>query len=99
MKTPTANTEIITRKIQLVVNEPDKAIAGQVWQTLYRWQEVCFRAANTIMSHLFVQEQLPQMSYLADEVQRHLVDIHKQPSGLLNTSRINSTLRLLSRQY
>jgi hypothetical protein len=99
MKTPAANTEIITRKIQLLVNEPDKTIAGEVWQTLYRWQEVCFRAANTIMSHLFVQEQLPQMSYLADEVQRHLADIHKQPSGLLNTSRINSTLRLLSRQY
>ncbi len=82
------------------MNEPDKALAGQVWQTLYRWQEVCFRAANTISaSHLFAQEQLPQMSYLADAVQRNLADLHKQSDGLLNTSRINSTLRLLSRQY
>jgi IS605 OrfB family transposase len=99
-KEPTDNnTEIITRKIQLLVDEPDKDLERQAWQTLYRWQQVCFRAANTIMSHIFVQEQLPNMSYLADEVQRNLADMHKHPGGLLCTSRINSTLRLLSRQY
>lgn len=51
------STIILTRKIQLLINLPAEE-KKEVWEKLYRYQNRCFRAANLIASHLYVQEMI-----------------------------------------
>ena len=53
-----SDTMILTRKVQLIINSDDAAFIGEAYKTLYQWQYICFRSANYIFTHLFIQEQL-----------------------------------------
>lgn len=70
------STITLTRKIQLVidVSSEDKS---QIWEKLYRYQNRCFRAANLIVSHLYVQEMIKDFFYLTEEIQYKLSDEKK----------------------
>lgn len=52
---------ILTRRIQLRVDEPDKAAA---WQRLSTWQQIVVQAANRIATHHYIQENLKEFNYL-----------------------------------
>ncbi len=86
------NFTIVTRKIQLLVDSSDGAYIHQVLQTVRNWQHLCRQAANFIVSHRYLQEQLPEMVYLSSGAQTTLADN-------LATSQMNSTYQLLSHKF
>lgn len=93
------NTIILTRKIQLVIDSTDKAFIGQTYEALYRWRFICFRAANYIFTHRFLQEHIGEMIYLNEGTRTKLTDNKTDEQGILATSWLNSTLRLLSKHF
>lgn len=93
------STTTITRKIQVLIDSEDKDFVKAAYTTLYRWQSICWRSANYISTHLFVQHQLKDMVYLREDIQLKLADWTSDPQGMLVTSRMNSTYRMLAGQY
>ncbi len=89
----------LTRKIQLLIDLPSMEERIEAFKTLYRWQNRCYRAANLIASHLFVQGMIKEFLYLSEEVKYKLVDQKKDELGILNRSRMNSTYRLISDRF
>lgn len=90
---------ILTRKVQLVINSDDKVVVSEAFKTLYQWRYICFRAANYIFTHLFIQHQLKELFYLRDDVKVKLADSAKDPNGILTTSQLNTTYRMLSARF
>ncbi len=89
----------LTRKIQLLVDLPTKEERKEALDTLYRWQNRAFRAANFIVTHLYVQEMLKDFLYLSEGVKYKLADEKKDDLGILNGSRINTTYRVISNRF
>lgn len=92
----TAHNMILTKRIQLLVNSKDADQKREVWDTLFRWQRLCFRSANYVLTHQYVQDQIGEFFYINEGLKLKLSDIHKDPEGVLTTSRINTTYQLLS---
>lgn len=93
------NTMIVTRKIQLLIDSEDNEVIKQAKDQLYQWQRICFRAANMIMSHQFVQEQVKDFFYLTEEIKLKLTDQKKDENGMLQLSREGSTYHVLSQHF
>lgn len=93
------STLILTRKIQLIVDLPTQEERKEVLDTLYKWRNRCFRAANLIVSHLYVQEMLKDFLYLSEGVKYKLVDEKKDVDGILECSRMNTTYRVVSARF
>lgn len=92
------DTIILTRRIQLLINSKDKEVIKETYQKLYDWRYACFRAANYIFTHYYLQEQVKQLIYFTEDVRVKLGDITKDPEGILVTSRLNS-VRLILASY
>ncbi|RYZ52445.1 MAG: hypothetical protein EOP49_09450 [Sphingobacteriales bacterium] len=90
---------LLTRKIQLFIHHTDDEAIKAHYQTLYRWRYIVFRALNMVSSHLFVQEQLKDFFYFTEGFHLKLKDQAKDEEGVLNTSKLNTTSRLLSRIF
>jgi len=90
---------IITRKIQLRIDSNDKEMVKQTIGQLYGWQSICYRAANMIMSHQFIQERVKDFFYLTEEIKLKIADAKKEENGILKSSRQNTTYRLLSDHF
>lgn len=88
--------QVLTYKIQLLVDSDDATLKKQVIDTLYSWQNICFRCANMIMAHYFIQDQLKQFFYFTEKIQLKLADIKRDAEGVLTTSRMNTSYRVLS---
>ncbi len=89
----------LTRKIQLLVDLPTKGERKEALDTLYRWQNRAFRAANFMVTHLYVQEMLKDFLYLSEGVKYKLADEKKDDLGILNGSRIHTTYRVVSNRF
>ncbi|TRZ42483.1 hypothetical protein [Robertkochia solimangrovi] len=89
----------LTRKIQLLVDLPTKEERMEAISKLYQWQNRCYRAANLIVSHLYVQEMIKDFFYLSEGIKYKLADEKKDDSGILNRSRINTTYRMISDRF
>ncbi|WP_262245350.1 hypothetical protein [Parapedobacter soli] len=89
-------TIILTRKIQVYVDCEDKAQKDAHYKQLYEWQFLAFQAANLIFTNLYVQDRVKDLIYFTDEVKVKLADRAKDEDGILNTSRMNTTYRVLS---
>ncbi|MCX2432834.1 hypothetical protein [Pedobacter sp. GR22-10] len=92
-------TMIVTRKIQLLIDSDDKEFIKQARDQIYNWQWICFRSANMIMSHHFVQEHVKDFFYLTDGVKLKIADEKKKENGMLKSSRQNTTYKLLSNHF
>jgi hypothetical protein len=93
------STMIVTRKIQLRIDSSDKEVVRQAIGQLYGWQSICYRAANMIMSHHFIQERVKDFFYLTEEIKLKIADAKKEENGILKSSRQNTTYRLLSDHF
>jgi hypothetical protein len=93
------DVQILTRRIQLFIDSNDKELIGQTYKTLYEWRHICFRAANYIFTHFFLQDQVKELFYLTDETKVKLADITKDVDGILTTSRMNTTYQVLSKNF
>lgn len=93
------STLILTRKIQLIVDLPTQEERKEVLEILYGWRNRCYRAANLIVSHLYVQEMIKDFLYLSEGIKYKLVDEKKDVDGMLECSRMNTTYRVLSNRF
>jgi hypothetical protein len=93
------DTIILTRRIQLFINLDDKELISDAYKTLYQWQYICFRAANYISTHLFLQEQIKDLFYLNDGIRVKLSDIKKDVDGILTVSKMTTTYQVLSKNF
>lgn len=84
----------LTRKIQLLLDVPAEE-KNQIWEKLYRYQNRCFRAANLIVSHLYVQEMIKDFFYLTEDIQYKLADAHKDDMGMFDRSKTHTTARMV----
>ena len=89
----------LTRKIQLLVDLPTKEERKEGLDKLYQWQNRAFRAANMMVSHLYVQEMIKDFLYLTEKVQYKLADEKKDDLGILQCSRIHTTYRAVSNRF
>lgn len=87
---------ILTRKIEIYVNEPDKEIKSEHFNTLHKWRFTCLKAANILSSHYFTMDNIKNMVYLDDSVKVKLADKNKDPEGILSTSYRNTGYQLVS---
>ncbi|MBD1385416.1 hypothetical protein IDJ75_09025 [Mucilaginibacter rigui] len=94
-----ADNMYITRKIQIIVNSPDKDVVYDAIGKLMQWQQACYKCANLIYTHQFLQEQIAEMVYLADGVKLKISDHHKDADGMLVSSRTNSTYKVLTEKF
>lgn len=90
---------IITRKIQLLIDSEDAEVVKQAKAQLYQWQNICFRAANMIMSHQFIQEQVKDFFYLTEDIKLKLTDQKKDEDGILTLSKEGATYHVLSQHF
>jgi len=88
------STMTLTRKIQLLIDVPSDQ-KNEMWEKLYRYQNRCFRAANLIASHLYVQEMIKDFFYLTEEIQYKLTDEKKDEKGMFNRSKTGTTARMV----
>ena len=93
------DTITLTRKIQLLVDLPTKEECREAMEKLYLWRNRSYRAANLIVSHLYVQEMVEEFFYLSEGIKYKLVDKKKAELGILNRSRINCTYRMVSDRF
>lgn len=93
------DTMKLTRKIQLLIDLPTSEERKEAMDKLYLWRNRCYRAANLIVSHLYVQEMVEDFFYLTEEIKYRLVDQKKDKLGILNRSRINCTYRMISDRF
>ena len=89
----------LTRKIQLVVDLSSKEEQKEALDTLYQWQNRAYRAANFMVSHLYIQEMIKDFLYLSEGVKYKLADEKKDDLGILNCSRIHTTYRVVSNRF
>ncbi|MEX0995982.1 MAG: hypothetical protein WDZ45_02905 [Flavobacteriaceae bacterium] len=94
-----ASTLKLTRKIQLIVDLPTKEERKSALDMLYQWQNRCYRAANLIVTHLYVQEMIKEFFYLSEEIKYKLADEKRDAAGMLQRSRINTTYRVISDRF
>ena len=81
------STITLTRRIQMLIDLPANE-QKEMWEKLYRYQNRCFRAANFIVSHLYVQEMIKDFFYLTEEIQYKLADASKDETGIFTRQRI-----------
>ena len=93
------NTIIITRKIQLLIDSEDAEVVKEIRAQLYQWQRICFKAANMIMSHQFVQEQVKDFFYLTEDIKLKLADQKKDENGILQSSREGAMYHVLAGHF
>lgn len=89
----------LTKKIQVLVDLPAKEEKKEAIGKLYQWQNRCFKAANLIVSHLYVQEMIKDFLYLSEGIRYKLADEKKDEDGILQCSRTNTVYRMLSDRF
>lgn len=89
----------VTRKIQLIIDTKDKEEIIKAWKTLYGWRYICYRAANLIATHTHLQYQLKDLFYLHEGAKVKLTNYSKDGEGILNTSFLNTTYQVLSKNF
>lgn len=92
------STITLTRKIQLLIDLPATE-RNAMWEKLYRYQNRCFRAANFIVSHLYLQEMIKDFFYLTEEIQYKLADANKDLMGIFTRSKTNTTARMVCDRF
>ncbi len=92
------STMKLTRKIQLLIDLP-KEERTAAWITLYNWQNYSYRAANLIVSHLYIQERMKDFLYLSEGIRYKLADIAKDKEGMLICSKRHTTYKVGSKHF
>jgi IS605 OrfB family transposase len=89
---------VITRKVQ-VNFDVEKAQLKDCFAKIFSWQKIVHKAANWIITHQHLQENIKDLFYLTDNVKVKLANIDKDEDGILTTSKDNTTYRILSEAF
>lgn len=90
------DTIILTRKIQIYLDCDDKGKRSEYYEKLFKWQDMVYRGSNLVLTHQYIQEQIKDLIYLRDDIKVKLANFNKDPDGILTTSKMNTTYRILS---
>ncbi|SEL96087.1 hypothetical protein SAMN05216436_1014 [bacterium A37T11] len=90
---------ILTRKIQVHIDCDDAEKRKAYYQQLWDWQWMAAKAANLIFTNLYVQDRVKDLIYFTDDVKVKIADKKKDEEGILNSSRMNTTYRILSSNF
>ncbi|GGH29220.1 transposase [Sphingobacterium alkalisoli] len=93
------DTIILTRKVQIYIDCDEKEKRTEYFKKLFEWQDIVYRGSNMVLTHQYLQENIKDLIYLRDDVKVKLADNNKDPEGILNTSRMNTTYRVLSTYF
>ena len=69
---------VITRKIEIYVHEEDKEMKKNYQDTLYGWRDAVRKAANLIVSHKFVQQNVRDFMYLQEDVRERFLVVDEK---------------------
>ena len=69
---------VITRKIEIYVCESDKELKKQFMKTVYGWRDAVRKAANLIVSHKFVQQNVRDFMYLQEDVRKRFMVVDEK---------------------
>lgn len=85
----------LTRKIEVYVSEQDSISKGNYIHSIYQWRDLVRRAANTIIAHKYVQQQIRDFVYLKEDIKEkfYVKDIISEGKGM---SEQNTTYRVVS---
>lgn len=89
----------LTRKIQLLIDSTDTDFVYEARGKIMTWQSACYRCANLVYTHQFLQEQIKDMVYLTEGIKLKVTDGNKNPDGILTSSRTNSTYKVLTNHF
>jgi IS605 OrfB family transposase len=89
----------LTRKIRLLIDLPDGEEKLELIKKLNRFQNRCFRAANFIVTHLYIQEMIKDFFYLSEGIKYKLADEKKDEMGIFQRSHQNTTYRLVCDKF
>lgn len=64
---------VITRKIEIYVCESDKELKKEFMNTVFGWRDAVRKAANLIVSHKFVQQNVRDFMYLQEDVRERFL--------------------------
>ncbi|TYR35982.1 hypothetical protein FXV77_11105 [Sphingobacterium phlebotomi] len=93
------DTIILTRKVQVFVDCDDKEKRAAYFKKLFTWQDLVYRGSNLVLTHQYIQENIKDFIYLKEDIKVKLAGNAKDPEGILNTSRMNTTYKVLSRYF
>lgn len=82
-----------------MIDLPTKEERREKLDKLYQYQNRCYRAANIIVSHMYVQEMIKDFFYFSEGIKYKLADEKKEEDGILQRSRINTTYRVASDRF
>lgn len=69
---------VITRKIEIYVHEEDKELKKNFQHTLYEWRDAVRKAANLIVSHKFVQQNVRDFMYMQKDVRERFMVVDEK---------------------
>lgn len=93
-------TQVITRKIQININENDKDLRMDYWKLLNDYNYITRKCANMVATEqYFVRNILQTEIYLDPDFKGKLLDKRKDENGVLNTSSANITYRVISNHF
>lgn len=69
---------VITRKIEIYICESDKDLRKEFVHTVFSWRDAVRKAANLIVSHKFVQQNVRDFMYLQEDVRERFMIVDKQ---------------------
>ncbi len=90
---------VITRKIQVNFDIDEKSQLPELYKKIFAWQRIVHRAANWVVTHQYLQENIKELFYLTDETKVKLGNVQKDTDGILTTSRDNTTYQVLSKAF
>ena len=93
------DTVIVTRKVRLFVDCDDQEQRTAYLRKLYDWHDHIYMGANLVLSHQYLLSQLREIPYLNEDTKIKIANATKDPDGVLSTSKMNTTYRVLSSYF
>ena len=69
---------VITRKIEIYVCEADKELKKEFMNTVFSWRDAVRKAANLIVSHKFVQQNVRDFMYMQEDVRERFLVVDEK---------------------
>ena len=69
---------VITRKVEIYVCESDKELKKEFMGTVYSWRDLVRKAANLIVSHKFVQQNVRDFMYMQEDVRKRFMVVDEK---------------------
>lgn len=84
---------VITRKIEIFVHEEDKELKKNYQHTLFEWRDAVRKAANLIVSHKFVQQNVRDFMYLQDDIRERFMVTDEKTGEVKVKFNVSDTLK------